>query len=54
MNHSIHAYLERRTTEQLLAFLAFCRQNETDHSYAGAVPVIEKILLERRIFPEGT
>ena len=55
MDHSIRAYLERRTSDQLLSFLAFCLQNRDDPVYCQLIPMIKEILQNREsvLFPES-
>ena len=45
--HSLYAYLRRRSTEELEAVLNYCIQGNRDKIYGEAVPVIMEILSER-------
>ena len=46
-DHSLRGYLERRTTEELDAILAYCLQDDNYKSYEYVIKEIISILLER-------
>ena len=45
--HTVEAYLNRRTTEELQAFLQYCMQKNLWEQYADSVPLIFDILQKR-------
>ena len=51
MDHSVQAYLERMTAEQLERFLDNCRKNQREQQYAHVIPLVEKVLAEKKKSP---
>ena len=46
-NHTVEAYLNRRTTEELQAFLQYCMRKSLWEQYMDSVPSILDILQKR-------
>ena len=52
-NYTIEAYLNRRTTEELVAFLRHCMGKNLWEQYADTVPLIIDIIQKRGIELQG-
>ena len=51
MEHSVNAYLERMSAEQLEKFLDNCMKNNQEQQYTHVIPLVEKILSEKKKGP---
>ena len=49
MEHTVAAYIERRSSEELLHFLELCVQQSLWHQYAQAIPLILSTLQRRAV-----
>ena len=47
MEHSLHKYLERLSTDKLVCFLQQCLKDEQQEDYTDVIPFIQQELAKR-------